>query len=45
MVAVRSASLKYAGTVMTASVTGSFRYFSASAFSFLRISAESSSAE
>jgi hypothetical protein len=31
------ASLKYAGTVMTASVTGSPRYASASAFSFCRI--------
>jgi hypothetical protein len=29
--------LKYAGTVMTASLTGSPRYASASAFSFWRI--------
>src|ERR671925_2274613 len=36
-VASRCALLKYAGTVMTASVTGSPRYASASAFSFCRI--------
>src|ERR671935_617261 len=36
-VASRCALLKYAGTVITASVTGSPRYASASAFSFCRI--------
>src|SRR6185437_5026688 len=36
-VASRCALLKYAGTVMTASATGSPRYASASAFSFCRI--------
>ena len=40
LVALRWASLKYAGTVITASVTGSPRYASASAFSFCRIMAE-----
>src|SRR5690606_3898472 len=39
-VAWRSASLKYAGTVMTASVTVSPRYASASRFSFCRMRAE-----
>ena len=39
-VAWRSASLKYAGTVMTASVTVSPRYCSASRFSFCRMRAE-----
>src|SRR5690606_13254350 len=45
LVAWRSASLKYAGTVMTASVTGSPRYSSASRFSLPRMRAESSCAE
>ena len=40
LVAWRSASLKYAGTVITASVTLSFRYASASFLSFCRIRAE-----
>ena len=40
LVALRWASLKYAGTVITASATGSPRYASASAFSFCRIIAE-----
>ena len=39
-VASRCALLKYAGTVTTASVTGSPRYASASVFSFWRIIAE-----
>ena len=39
-VASRCALLKYAGTVTTASVTGSPRYASASAWSFWRIIAE-----
>src|SRR3954451_11529163 len=39
LVACRSASLKYAGTVMTASVTGSPRYDSASRLSFCRMNA------
>jgi hypothetical protein len=37
LVAWRCVSSKYAGTVMTASVTFSLRYASASAFSFWRI--------
>ena len=37
LVASRCALLKYAGTVITASVTGSPRYASASVFSFCRI--------
>jgi hypothetical protein len=37
LVASRCALLKYAGTVMTASLTGSPRYASASDFSFCRI--------
>ena len=40
LVALRWASLKYAGTVMTASVTVSPRYASASVLSFWRIIAE-----
>ena len=36
-VASRCALLKYAGTVITASATGSPRYASASVFSFCRI--------
>ena len=40
LVASRCALLKYAGTVTTASVTGSPRYASASVFSFWRIIAE-----
>ena len=40
LVALRCASLKYAGTVMTASVTVSPRYASASVLSFWRIIAE-----
>ena len=41
-VASRWALLKYAGTVTTASETGSPRYASASVFSFWRIIAETS---
>ncbi len=40
LVAWRSESLKYAGTVMTASVTFSPRYASASRFSFCRMNAD-----
>src|SRR5699024_4462917 len=40
LVAWRSASLKYAGTVITASVTSSPRYSSASCLSFIKIRAE-----
>ena len=40
LVAWRCASLKYAGTVMTACVTGWPRYASAATFSFCRIIAE-----
>src|SRR4030042_2961771 len=44
-VALRWASLKYAGTVMTAWVTVSPRYASASVFNFARIMAEISGGE
>ena len=44
MVAVRSESLKYAGTVITTSVTSVSRYFSASFRSLRRINALNSSA-
>ena len=44
LVAWRSASLKYAGTVITASVTGSPRYSSASRLSLPRMRAEISCA-
>ena len=44
-VACRWASLKYAGTVMTALVTGCPRYSSAACFSFCRIIAEISGGE
>jgi alanine racemase len=42
---LRCASLKYAGTVITARCTGSWRNLSASALSFFRISAEICSGE
>ena len=45
LVAWRCASLKYAGTVMTALVTGWPRYSSAACFSFCRIIAEISGGE
>ena len=45
LVAWRCASLKYAGTVMTALVTGCPRYSSAACFSFCRIIAEISGGE
>ena len=45
LVAWRCASSKYAGTVMTASVTSSPRYSSASLFSFCRVIAEISGGE
>ena len=45
LVACRWASLKYAGTVMTAAVTGWPRYSSAACFSFCRIIAETSGGE
>ena len=44
-VAWRCASLKYAGTVITAFVTGCPRYSSAACFSFCRIIAEISGGE
>jgi hypothetical protein len=45
LVACLWASSKYAGTVMTASVTSSPRYSSASLFSFWRVIAEISGGE